>query len=157
MKQLFLISFVIFASFFAVSAQQMIDLQVNGVKIATPYSVVVQKLGKPSSKKKGGTFPCDNNGEMLTLRYQGLVIKLIEANDGTGYFVGAINITSAKWSASGINIGATVKEVRDRFGNSELTKKLGLKNLSYGMGEGFADFYFRNGKLVKINWEFNIC
>lgn len=138
------------------SLAQTIDLQVSGVGVTTPYSIVLQKLGKPLSKKKGGTFPCGD--EMLTLRYQGLIVKLIEANDGTGFIVGSVDVTSPKWSVSGINVGASIKDVQTKFGQlEEKTKKSGLENLSYGMAEGFANFYFRNNKLVKISWEFNIC
>lgn len=156
MKRFFFILFVAFALPLTASAQT-IDLQVSGVGVATPYSIVLQKLGKPLSKKKGGTFPCDN-GEMLILRYQGLIVKLIEANDGTGFIVGSVDVTSPKWSISGINVGASIKDVQTKFGQlEEKTKKSGSENLSYGMAEGFANFYFRNNKLVKISWEFNIC
>jgi len=156
MKRFLFILIIAFALSLTASAQT-IDLQVKGVEIATPYSTVIQKLGKPLSKKKGGTFPCDNS-DMLTLRYKGLIVRLIEANDGTGFIVGSVSITSAKWSISGVNIGASIKDIQTRFGQSEVeTKKSGLENLSYGMAEGFANFYFRNNKLVKVSWEFNIC
>jgi hypothetical protein len=156
MKQLvFLFLIVLFALPFTTLAQT-IDLQVNGVGTTAQYSVVLEKLGKPLSKKKGGVFPCDN-GEMLTLRYQGLIVRLIEANDGTGFIVGSIDVTSPKWSVSNINVGASMKDVQAKFGQSDKTKKSGLENLSYGMAEGFANFYFRNNKLVKISWGFNIC
>ncbi len=132
-------------------------MQINGVGVYTPYSTVIQKLGKPLSEKKDGEFPCEN-GETLTLRYKGLIVRLIEANDGTGFFVGSISVTSAKWSISGVNIGASIKDIQTKFGQSKVeTKESGLKNLSYGMAEGFADFYFRNNKLVEVYWEFNIC
>jgi hypothetical protein len=156
MKQLlFLVLIVFFALPFTTSAQT-IDLQINGVQIATPYSTVIQKLGKPLSKNKGGTFPCDS-GEVLTLRYPGLIIKFIEANDETGFIVGSVDVVSPKWSVSGISVGASIKKVRAKFGFSESTKEEGFANLSYGMAEGFANFYFRNKKLVKISWEFNVC
>jgi len=157
MKHFFSILFVAFALSITASAQETIDLQVNGVGVYTSYSTVVQKLGKPLSEKKGGEFPCGND-ETLTLRYKGLIVRLIEANDGTGFIVGSVSITSAKWSISGVNIGASIKDIQTRFGQSEVeTKESGLENLSYGMAEGFADFYFRNNKLVKVYWEFNIC
>jgi len=156
MKRFLFILIIAFALSLTASAQT-IDLQVKGVEIATPYSTVIQKLGKPLSEKKGGEFPCDNS-DMLTLRYKGLIVRLIEANDGTGFIVGSVSITSAKWSISGVNIGASIKDIQTRFGQSEVeTKESGLENLSYGMAEGFANFYFRNNKLVKVSWEFNIC
>lgn len=157
MKRLLFISFTIVALSLTASAQ-VIDLQVKDVKIGTPYSEVIKKLGKPLLSKKGGSFPCDTDNSMLTLRYPGLIINLIEAGDGTGFIVASMKVTSPKWSvASGINVGASLKDVRATFGDSEIEKESGSQYLSYAMAEGFAKFYFRNNKLIKIAWEFNIC
>lgn len=156
MKQLFLIAFIILISSFAASAQETIDLQVNGVGVYAAEATVIKKLGKPLSRKKGD-FPCDEGGATI-LRYKGLTISLIEANDGTGFIVGSINVTSANWSISNVSVGADIKDIQKRFGQSETeTEMSGLKKLSYGMAEGFAYFYFRNNKLIKVYWEFNIC
>ena len=156
MKHLFLISFLVFALSLAVSAQETIDLQVNGVGVYTTEATVIKKLGKPLSRKKGD-FPCDEGGAII-LRYKGLIIRLIEANNEKGFIVGSVSVTSANRSVSSVKIGTGIKDIQTRFGQSEAeTEKSGLKKLSYGMTEGFAYFYFRNNKLVKVYWEFNIC
>jgi hypothetical protein len=150
------ILFVFLAVPLAVFAET-IDLKVKGVGIGTPYSTVVTKLGKPLSSKKGGSFPCDQGKPMLILRYSGLVIKLIEDNNNQ-YFVASMEVTSPKWTASGITIGANIREVQKRFGqNNNLSKEKELENLPYFIEDGYARFYFRNKKLVKVAWELNVC
>lgn len=150
MKQLFLTLFIILASSFMVSAQQTIALDVNGVKIETTEAEAIQKLGKPSSRKKVTGHECQ--GGLLRLHYPGLIIELEDSG-----VVAAATVTSPKWSFSGINIGASVSEVKKKFGISESERKKGLDYLHYSIGDGGAEFIFRKGKLVKIYWEFNFC
>ena len=156
MKRLFLIYFIMLASLLAVSAQQTIDLQINGVGIGATEAAVVQKLGKPSSKKKGGIVPCYNGDTLLTLRYPGLVLELTEDLSGN-FFVFTTTVTSPKWSVSGINIGANVNEVQKKFGNGKIMKEEGLEYLSYYITDGYANFVFKKKKLIKIDWELNLC
>lgn len=53
MKQFFSILFVALALSLTASAQENIALQINGVEIETTEAEVIQKLGKPSSRKRG--------------------------------------------------------------------------------------------------------
>jgi hypothetical protein len=152
MKQLFLISFFIIAFSFTTAAQQTIALDVNGVEIVTTEAEVIQKLGKPSSRKRGAGNECQ--GSLLILRYPGLIIEL---NSGRSSVVAAATVTSPKWSFSGIRIGASVSEVQKKFGISKSERKKGLDYLYYTIGDGYAEFIFQKGKLVKIYWEFNFC
>ncbi len=157
-RLLLLILFVFPALPLSTSAQATLDLKVKGVGVGTTYSTVLKKLGKPLSIKKGNNFPCNNEEPMLTLRYSGLVIELIQGNNRRHYFVASMKVTSPKWITSGITIGANKKKVRKRFGRSNtLGKEEGLEYLSYYVGDGYGYFYFRNKKLVKIAWELNIC
>lgn len=91
----------------------------------------------------------------MILRYPGLIIEL-ENSDGTSV-VAEATVTSPKWSFSGINIGASVSEVQKKFGISESERKKVFDYLHYTVGDGFAELVFREGKLVKIYWEFNFC
>src|SRR4028119_1982378 len=97
-----------FARYFALSlavlAQEMSGLQFNGVEIATTEAEVIQKLGKPSSRKRSAGNECQ--GSLLKLRYPGLMIE-IESSGGTSV-VAAATVTSPKRSVSGIRIGASV-------------------------------------------------
>jgi hypothetical protein len=131
-------------------------LQVNGVGIGATEATVVQKLGKPSSRKKGGIVPCYAGDVLLTLRYPGLVLELSDDLDGK-LTVFTATVTSPKWSVSGIHIGASVEDVRKKFGNGKLTNEEGLEYLSYYITDGYANFVFRNNKLIEVNWELNLC
>lgn len=69
-----------------------------------------------------------------------------------------MEVTAAKWQISGkARVGENVENVRTKFGVGNLSKKNGLDNLSYYITDGYANFYFRNNKLVKVNWELNVC
>jgi hypothetical protein len=156
-RLLLLLLFVFPAWSLSTSAQATLDLKVKGVGVSTTYSTVLKKLGKPLLIKKGNDFPCNNEEPMLTLRYSGLVIDLIQ-DDNKRYFVAGMNVTSRKWIVSGITIGANKKKVKKRFGQyNALGKEQGLEYLNYFVGDGYGYFYFRNKRLVKITWELNIC
>ncbi len=150
MKQFFSILFVAFALSLTASAQENIALQINGVEIETTEAEVIQKLGKPSSRKKVTGHECQ--GSLLRLRYPGLIMELEDSG-----VVAAATVTSSKWSFSGIHIGASVSEVQKKFGISKSERKKGLDYLGYIFGDGYADFVFQKDKLVKIYWEFNFC
>jgi hypothetical protein len=153
MKQFFSILFVAFALSLTASAQQTIALDVNGLEVVTTKAEIIQKLGKPSSsRKKVDDNECRGNF-LLVLRYPGLTLEL----EDTKYTTATATVTSPKWSFSGIRIGASIDEVRKRFGDSESERKKALDYLYYTVGDGGAEFIFRKGKLVKIYWEFNFC
>ncbi|MDQ3633805.1 MAG: hypothetical protein M3405_04755 [Acidobacteriota bacterium] len=157
MKQLLVfILAMLFVLSSALSAQT-IDLDVKGVKIGTHRSEVIEKLGKPSSSKIGGSLPCDTD-PVLNLRYPGLVLRLLESNEGKEFFVAEIEITSSNWTvASDINIGTTKKKVIKKFGFREVYKELDLEYLEYPMKVGSAEFSFKKDKLAKIAWAINPC
>jgi hypothetical protein len=143
--------FTVFTLSLSVSAQQTIALDVNGVEIETTEAEVIKKLGKPSSRKSGAGNECQQ-GNLLILRYPGLIIELEDSG-----VVAAATVTSPKWSFSGIRIGASVSEVQKKFGISKSERKKGLDYLHCGIGDGSAEFIFQKGKLIKIYWEFNFC
>ncbi len=155
MKQLFLVLLTVFTLSLAVSAQKTIDLNINGVEIETTEAEAIQKLGKPSSRKKFEGDECQ--GSLLRLLYSGLILELEDGKSNEKIVVATATVTSPKWSFSGIYIGASVSEVKKKFGDSKSERKKGLDYLSYIIGDGYADFVFQKGKLVKIHWEFNFC
>ena len=136
---------------------QTIDLNVRGITVGTSHQVVLRKLGKPLATIRGGHYPCDD-GPMRTLKYPGLVLRLLQGNDGKGFFVAAVDVTSVKWPvAPKIGIGSGLKEITAKFGTKEIETQNGRKTVSYLMDEGHAVFTFRRAKAVKIAWEFNVC
>lgn len=140
----------------SVSAQT-IELNVRGITVGTTHRAVLRKLGKPLATIRGGHYPCDD-GPMRTLKYPGLVLKLLQSNDGLGFFVAAVDVTSVKWPvAQKIGIGSRLKDVTAKFGTQEVEIEHGRKTVSYLMAEGFAVFTFHRGKVVRVAWEFNVC
>ncbi len=75
---------------------KVIDLRVKGVEIGTRYRTVLRKLGKPLSSKNGGSYPCDDDNRMMTLRYPGLIIKLIDEDERKYFFVASMEVTSRR-------------------------------------------------------------
>ncbi len=132
------------------------QLRINEIGLGTPRSTVFRRLGKPLQSKRTGVFPC---GDLeMTLRYSGLVIKLERDAETRNYNVVSIEITSGKWSVSGISVGANMKDVQEKFKyRYHKTKESGLEGLHYGNGDGGTSFYFRGNKLVSVNLEYNWC
>ena len=137
-------------------ALEFAALRINGIGLGTPRSTVVRQLGKPLQSKRTGSFPC---GDLeMTLRYSGLIIKLERDSESRNYNVVSIEVTSAKWSVSGISVGANIKDVQAKFKyRYHKTNESGLEGLHYGNGDGGTSFYFRDNKLVSIDMEYNWC
>lgn len=134
-----------------------IKLEVKDIDIGTKYKTVIRQLGKPLSSKKGGENPC--GGEKLVLKYSGLEVTFdVESENDRNPIVVFVEVSSPKLEVSGIKIGASLEDVRAKFGkSSELRKEEGFDNIGYFVKDGYANFYFRNDKLVKITWELNMC
>jgi hypothetical protein len=153
MKILYLLFCILLLSL-AVSAQTN-NINIKGVEVGISYSTVIKKLGKPISGKKGGSFPCDN-GKMLSVYYKGLNLKFIESYPKKHFFVASVEITSSKWSVSGIKIGASLKEVKTKFAG-KLRKDGRFEVFGGFIKDGFSYFFFLNNRLVKIVSELNVC
>jgi len=129
---------------------------VSGIAIGSTFTEVVGQFGRPNLIKKGGTNPCGGNKSIF--RYSGIVFTLDE-DESKRNIVVVIEITSPKWKiAPGIRTGFTVAEVRakmGRLGNMVNEKRSEL--LEYGDGDGYINFYFTDGKLVKIVRDLNQC
>ena len=136
---------------------EMDELLINNTGLGSSQSNVLLKLGKPLQSKSAGTYPCSDD-VMLTLYYPGLTIQLDKIKEGNHYRIASMDVTSSKWSVSGIDIGADIKEVQEKYKNRpHLIFDSGLKLLSYGNGDGYVAFSFQNDKLVRIRWEYNFC
>lgn len=144
----------IFVIQFTVSAQ-VNNLNVKGVDVGTYYSTAIRNLGKPSSVKRSGQFPCDD-GKMITANYPGLVVKFVESFPGKKFFVGSMEVTSAKYAVSGVRIGDRLSRVKSLFSGS-LRKEEGFDVYGGYINDGFSRFYFKNDRLRKIVWEINLC
>jgi len=136
-----------------------IDLRINDIGLGISESKILQRLGKPLQNKKGEFNECGYGFEK-TFRYSGLGIELLGNDKGRNFTVIAMEVTSPKWLVSGIRVGADAKDVLAKFGEPlEKRTESGVESWSYVNkgNDGFAGFYFRDNKLVKILWESAIC
>lgn len=133
------------------------QFNVKGIGIGASYETVLRQFGKPLSSKKGKTDSCSESIKTI-LRYDGLTITFDEDEDEQNIVV-IIEVTSPKWEvAPGVSVGASLEDVRAKFGQSnEVSKKSGFDVLTYFDGDGAANFYFWNNKLVKVNRDLNLC
>ncbi len=141
-----------------------IDLRVNGVGSGTSYLTVVRKLGKPMRRKTEeikASLACSNSAEThLTLFYSGLEITLLGDGRGRNLDVYSIKVTSKKWLASGISIGANQKNVVDKFGEPNSKAEDSNETTFYYVTKGNlggVNFYFRNNKLVRMAMTETLC
>ena len=130
--------------------------EVNGIAIGSTYDELTAKFGKPKSVKTGGTNPC--GGEKTVISYEGIVFHLDKVESDPAIVV-LIEITSPNWTiAPGINTGLTIAEVRAKMGHqAQLLNGNGSEKLAYGDGDGWLEFYFDDGKLVRIRRDLNQC
>lgn len=141
----------------------VIEPKINGITLDTPYSAVIRQLGKPLQKKLGKSFysECAESRETpLILRYVGLAIELLGDGKGRNFKVTSIEINSAKWSvAPGINIGASLKDVRAKFGEPARTDNESSAQILvyFHKADGGAAFHFRKNKLVKVEMALDLC
>ena len=149
---------------FAQTKLAEVDLQVSGVESGTSYGVLLRKFGKPASRKSVFTereLSCTGSDiTNLTLRYSGLEIVLVDDGYGRNFEVVEIVVTSNRWQASGIRIGAGPNEIVRRFGKPNSREKRGDRMLYQYVTPGnlgTVNFEFRSSKLVKIVMSETLC
>ena len=138
-----------------------VDLKINNVGLGTSYETVVKNLGKPlKSKKARIPEPCGYDEDTYTeliLSYPGITFELLSDKDGRNIRVISVKFTAgSKWAVSGLKIGATRKETIDKLGKSTYTDKSGLGYINKGNAGG-ASFNFKNGKLISVEWGYEMC
>ena len=141
-----------------------VDLRVNGVGSGTSYATVVRKFGKPlrSQKEKfTADDACSGSAEThLTLFYSGLEITLLGDGRGRNLEVYSIEVASKKWSASGVSLGASAKDVLTKFGKPNSKEEKPGEIVYYYVTKGnlgTVRFYFRNNKLVRVGMTETLC
>ena len=141
-----------------------IDLRVSGVGSGTPDSVVAKTFGRPLRIKRENTnadLSCSGEAETsLTYFYPGLEIALIGIGKARQLQVYSIEVTSPKWVASGIRIGASMTDVLAKFGKpiskEERAGEMIFVYVTKG-NLGGVDFYFRGNRLVRISMSETLC
>jgi hypothetical protein len=159
MKQILLVLLLALFAAQTFAQAKEIDLRVNNVGLGTSQSTVLRRLGKPLQSRKTEFNDCGDGFEK-NFSYSGLKTTVLSDNKGKNFTAVSFEVSSPKWSVSGIKIGADRKSVRAKFGEPlEIKNESGLESWSYVNkgNDGFAGFYFRNNKLVKIAWESVLC
>ncbi len=155
---------VIFTSVHGQKKLQEVDLKINGIGSGSSYNAVLAKFGKPTKQKIERTekeLSCvDADETYRRLEYPGLEVELLELRGSRESKVVAFNITSTKWSASGVRIGRTPGQVAKLFGKANSTnREAGKMIYSYVTpgNLGWVHFEFLVGRLVKIVMSETLC
>jgi hypothetical protein len=157
MKLLFFILLFTISSFAQVSLLE--GPKVNGLGLGTPYKQVIAKFGKPTADKINKMDECIGD-RTRKLTYPGMTVELDEQS-GT-FHVYAFEITSPVYDVSGVKIGDTTASIQKRFGvrGRTIENPKSGPQWFYEMTDespGSTNFYFRNGKLVKIQSTYMMC
>ena len=142
-----------------------VDFRVKGVGLGSSYALVLRQLGRPLSSKreKIGDYEglCGGSYTSLQLRYQGVGIELMGDLRGRDFQVITMEVTSSKiLIAPGLKIGMTEAEMRSKIGAPFQEKtESGFRILNYVTkgNEGAAGLYIRDGRLVKVQWDYTLC
>lgn len=136
-------------------------LKVNGVGLGTKQQDIIKKLGRPTRIATTKQIDQCVGGNMRTITYPGLKLEL--DNAGTGeYTLHTIEVASGDWDLSGVKLGDTMASVQKRFGTrGRHVEKHGREIYwLYEMSEenpGSSNFFFRDGKLFKIQSVYQLC
>ena len=134
-------------------------LKVNGVGLGAAYKSVIAKFGKAIKEKIQKGDECVPDRRKI-LTYPGLTFELIE-NDNKNFTVVSFEVTSAKYDVSGVKVGETLLAVSRRFGKRTMEDTIdGQKVWYYEMTPnlpGNSNFYFRAGKITKIQSAYEMC
>lgn len=164
-----LLLLLVFPFFLALSTFEQeklreVDLRVNGIGSGSSYSAVVRKLGEPlrsETQKLKAYEACSNSAEThLTLFYSGLEIKLLGDGAGRNLEVYSIEVTGTKWTASGVSIGTSEKNVPAKFGKPISKEEKSGETIFFYVTKdnlGGVNFYFRNNRLIKMAMTETLC
>lgn len=140
-----------------------VDLRVKGVGLGSSYARVVSRLGRPISSKREKILDetCGPAHTLLRLRYKGAVVELMGDLQGRNFEVVTIEVTSAQMLVTpGVKVGLTEQTTRSKLGAPWQTRNesdyLILNYVTKG-NDGGAALYFRDGRLVKIQWQYTLC
>lgn len=136
-------------------------LKVNGLALGATYAATVKAFGKPARDVTSRRIDECIGSRTRTLTYPGLKVELVEG-ERHAFTVFGFEVTSARWDVSGVKIGDSSTTIQRRFGTTGRTidKDSNGSTWFYEMTDenpGGSNFYFRNGKLIKVNTGFEMC
>lgn len=137
-------------------------LKFNGVGLGSTYGQVVKALGKPSSEAKPRNEECIG-GREKSATYPGASFSFMDEGKKT-FKVMSFEVTSTKYSVSGIKIGDSQLTVRRVLGTkfkSGAGDVAGTTEWTYEIsdqeGPGWTTVTFKKGKVVSIGSSYTVC
>jgi hypothetical protein len=143
------------------------DLKIKGIGLSS-FQIDLQKtFGKPKKiRNNGNSYNCSDE-DSKTLFFQDLLVDITHLSDSKKYQINKIEISSSKYLLdSGVKIGDDISNVFSKFGKGyHQNKDSDIDNYHFMVVDkndvsndgGVATFSFRDGKLVKIRWNYNFC
>lgn len=140
-------------------------LKINGIGLDSTFAQVTKALGKPKSDGKATREECIG-GREKTSEWDGATFYFMDGDSKNKktFEVKSFEITSAKYSVSGIKVGDTEYNVRRRLG-TKFTKTddpdTGADIWTYEFPEsgdpGSTSIYISRGKVIKIASAHQVC
>jgi hypothetical protein len=141
-------------------------LKINGsIGLDSTYAQIVKSLGKPVKETKAVHEECAG-GREKTVKYAGLELGLMDAasRDGKTFELVSFDVTSARYTVSGIKVGDTEAMVRAKLGKKFTIDKDAAKGetswtyeMSDSEGPGQTIITFKNGKVTSIGSSLMMC
>ena len=137
-------------------------LRFNGVGLGSTYGQVVKALGKPSRETKPQNEECIG-GREKSATYEGASFTFMDEGKRT-FKVMSFDLTSPKYSVSGIKVGDSQLTVRrvlgtkftsgegEMAGTTEWTYEIGGDD-----GPGWTTVTFKKGKVISIGSSYTVC
>ena len=140
-------------------------LKINGIGLDSTFAQVTKALGKPKSDGKATREECIGGREKTT-EWEGATFYFMDGDSRNKktFEVKSFEITSAKYSVSGIKVGDTEHNVRRHLG-TKFTKtddpETGTDIWTYDFPEsgnpGSTSIYISRGKVTKITSAHRVC
>jgi len=141
-------------------------VKINGIiGLDSTYAQVVKAFGKPVKETKPQAEEC-TGGHEKTVKYAGLEVYFMDGSSKNGktYEAMSFDVSSPKYTVSGVKIGDSEAIVRRKFGSRFTVDKdaeKGEKTWHYEIGErdgpGWTTVTFKNGKVVSIGSSYTVC
>jgi len=137
----------------------------NLIGLNSTYAQVVKAFGKPRRETRPVKEECAG-GHEKTINYAGLSFYFMDAADPskTAYIVMSFELTSPRFSVSGLKVGDSEAAVRLRFGKPtsvETNRSAGQTTWTYEIGKkegpGQTAITFKKGRVIAIGSSYAAC
>jgi hypothetical protein len=147
----------------AAAPETEVDLSVNGIRFGSTYDDVVRSIGRTRHQERERVTDdsCGPPYTDLGLTYDGLFIRMKGTPKGTDFKAVSFDVTSPKWLIEpGIRVGMSEAELRKQIGEPGRTTEVEgtiVQHFVNAGNNGIANFFVKNGTLVRVAWEMKLC